>query len=68
MISAGSTPGSTERWIVAAKMPSSPVIRVEITQLAPASSSGEKPSSTAPFSFSEAALVARPKRVRWNTA
>ena len=68
MMSAGSTDGSTVRNTVAAKMPSRPVMTVEITQFVPAKNSGEKPSTTAPFSFSEAARVANPKRVSWNTA
>ena len=66
-MSAGSTAGSIDFWMVAAKMPSRPVMSVEMTQLAPARNSGEKPSTTAPFSFSLAARVARPKRVIWNT-
>ena len=68
MMSAGMTLGSTVFNTVAAKIPSRPVMRVESTQLAPAKNSGEKPSTTAPFSFSEAARVARPKRVSWNSA
>ena len=41
---------------------------IESTQLMPARKSGENPSTTAPFSFSAAARVARPKRVYWNTS
>jgi hypothetical protein len=51
-----------------ARMPSRPAITVERTQLAPARKSGEKPNTIAPFSFSAAARVARPKRVYLNTA
>ena len=41
---------------------------VDSTQFAPARQSGEKPSRTAPFSFSAAARVASPKRVKRNSA
>ena len=65
-ISAGSTIGSIVELTDATKMPSIPVITVDSTQLVPARKSGEKPRTTAPFSFSAAARVARPKRVFWN--
>jgi hypothetical protein len=67
-ISAGRTRGSMFELIDATKIPSRPVMLVARTQLAAASRSGEKPSTTAPRSFSAAALVARPNRVRWNSS
>ena len=67
-IRAGTAVGSTLELIEATKMPSSPVMHVESTQLMPARRSGEKPSTTAPLSFSAAARVARPKRVNRNSA
>ena len=66
--SAGRIRGSMFELIEATKMPSRPVIVVASTQLIAASRSGEKPSTTAPRSFSAAARVASPKRVRWNTS
>ena len=51
-----------------AKTPSMPAMTVEITQLAPAKKSGEKPRTIAPFSFSAAARVASPNRVYLKTA
>ena len=65
---AGRIRGSMFELIDATKIPSRPVIVVASTQLIAASRSGEKPSTTAPRSFSAAALVANPKRVRWNTS
>ena len=60
--------GSMKLLIDAARMPNAPVSTVDRTQLVPASTSGENPSRTAPFSFSAAARVARPKRVKRKTA
>ncbi len=49
-------------------MPKRPTITVASTQLAPARKSGENPRTMAPFSFSAAARVASPKRVKRNRA
>ena len=60
--------GSTDFWLPATRMPSRPEITVDSTQLVPARKSGENPSSIAPFSFSAAARVAMPNRVKRNRA
>ena len=61
--------GSIDALIVAARIPNSRGDhRRRSPSSAPASTSGENPRSTAPFSFSAAARVARPKRVKRKTA
>ena len=60
--------GSTLESADAATMPNSAASIVDSTQLLPARKSGENPSTTAPFSFSAAARVARPKRANRNSA
>ena len=59
-------PGSSPA-MGAMKITAAPASIEAIIQLMAASRTGECPSSTAPFSLSAAARVARPKRVRWNT-
>ena len=60
--------GSTLESADAATMPNSAASMVDSTQLLPANTSGENPSTNAPFSFSAAALVARPNRAKRNSA
>ncbi len=60
--------GSTLESADAATIPNIAASIVDSTQLVPANMSGEKPSTTAPFSFSDAARVARPKRANRNNA
>ena len=60
--------GSTLESADAATMPNRAASIVDSTQLVPASMSGENPSTTAPFSFSDAARVARPNRAKRNSA
>ena len=60
--------GSMKLLTEAARMPKAPVKTVDRTQFVPASRSGENPMSIAPFSFSAAARVASPKRMKRNTA
>ena len=55
--------GSSDWLMAAARMPNMPASTVEATQFTPARKSGEYPRTIAPFSFSAAARVARPKRV-----
>ena len=60
--------GSIDWLMGAAKIPKQPASTVEATQFTPARKSGEYPSTSAPFSFSDAARVARPNRVNRNSA
>ncbi len=69
-VSAGTTCSGSEvesSWVIeAARTPSPPAITVARTVFVSASWFGERPSSIAPTSFSEAARVASPKRLSWN--
>ena len=67
-IKAGIVAGSTAVLIDATKTPSSPVTTVDNVQFTPDKNSGENPKIIAPFSFSAAALVAKPNRVNRNNA
>ena len=60
--------GSIDALTVAASTPNDAANTAERTQFTAASRSGERPMRTAPFSSSDAARVASPKRVNRNTA
>ena len=68
MISRVIVAGSSDAFIVAARIPNAAASTDERTQFTAASCSGDRPIRTAPFSSSAAARVASPNRVKRNAA